>query len=269
MLLASAAAVFAVRMRPAIAAQNAENVYTTKSSPLARTPAWRLASGLMPTDSMNMPSAVRRVMSAAAPNTTAAMMTAIGMPNQKPEPSALNGGLLTVRICPSVMSIATPRPAVIRMSVAMIGWMPSTATRNPFHTPSTSEMTRATVTATATVAGLPGSGEPRMIEQATAPEIAATAPTERSMPRVAMTSVMPTAMISVGAPLRRMSIRLPNRCPSRTETVKKPGNAMRLIAKSTSSITIGQKMRLAMSRASRALIGCLLWNRWWSGRGRG
>ena len=49
----------------------------------------------MPTDSMSMPSAVRRVISAAATNTTAAMRTAIGMPSQKPEPSALNGGLLT------------------------------------------------------------------------------------------------------------------------------------------------------------------------------
>ena len=50
-----------------------------------------------------------------------------------------------------------------------------------------------------------------MIEQATAPEMAQTAPTERSMPRVAITSVMPSATISVGEPLRRMSMRLPNR----------------------------------------------------------
>ena len=59
-------------------------------------------------------------------------------------------------------------------------------------------MSRAVPMATATVATLPGSGEPRMIEHATAPEMAQTAPTERSMPRVAMTSVMPTAMIRVG-----------------------------------------------------------------------
>ena len=36
---------------------------------------------------------------------------------------------------PSVMSCAMPRPATIRISVATIGWMPSTATRNPFHKP--------------------------------------------------------------------------------------------------------------------------------------
>ncbi len=60
-----------------------------------------------------------------------------------------------------------------------------------------------------TVAGSPGFGEPSRMLHATAPEMAATAPTERSMPRVAMTSVMPMATISVGAPLRRMSMRLP------------------------------------------------------------
>ena len=40
------------------------------------------------------------------------------------------------------------------------------------------------------------------VVHATAPAMAATAPTERSMPRVAMTSVMPSAMSSIGAPLR-------------------------------------------------------------------
>ena len=48
-----------------------------------------------------------------------------------------------------------------------------------------------------------------MIGQATAPAIAMMAPTERSMPRVAMTSVMPSATSMSGALLRRMSMRLP------------------------------------------------------------
>ena len=50
----------------------------------------------------------------------------------------LYGALLTVVMNPSVMSRATPRPASISTSVAMMGWMPSTATRKPFQTPSTS-----------------------------------------------------------------------------------------------------------------------------------
>ena len=48
-----------------------------------------------------------------------------------------------------------------------------------------------------------------MIVSATAPETAMRAPTERSMPRVAMTSVMPSATSISGALLRRMSISAP------------------------------------------------------------
>src|SRR5437763_1950679 len=38
-------------------------------------------------------------------------------------------------ICPPVSNCATPRPATIRISVAMIGCMPTCATNSPFHTP--------------------------------------------------------------------------------------------------------------------------------------
>ena len=48
-----------------------------------------------------------------------------------------------------------------------------------------------------------------MIVRATAPETAITAPTERSMPRVAITNVMPSATSISGALLRRMSMRAP------------------------------------------------------------
>ena len=50
---------------------------------------------------------------------------------------------------------------------------------------------------------------PTMRVQATAAAIAAMAPTERSMPRVAMTSVMPSATSITGALLRAMSMTLP------------------------------------------------------------
>ena len=45
-----------------------------------------------------------------------------------------------------------------------------------------------------------------MIVSATAPETAMTAPTERSMPRVAMTIIMPSDTSMSGALLRRMSM---------------------------------------------------------------
>ena len=48
-----------------------------------------------------------------------------------------------------------------------------------------------------------------MIVSATAPDTAIIAPTERSMPRVAMTIVMPSATSMSGALLRRMSISAP------------------------------------------------------------
>ena len=48
-----------------------------------------------------------------------------------------------------------------------------------------------------------------MMVRATAPETAITAPTDRSMPRVAITMVMPRATSMSGALLRRMSISAP------------------------------------------------------------
>ena len=56
---------------------------------------------------------------------------------------------------------------------------------------------------------LPGLDEPSMMVSATAPETAMTAPTERSIPRVAITSVMPSATSINGALLRRMSMSEP------------------------------------------------------------
>ena len=48
-----------------------------------------------------------------------------------------------------------------------------------------------------------------MMVSATAPEIAICAPTDRSMPRVAITRVMPSATSMSGALLRRMSMSEP------------------------------------------------------------
>ena len=117
--------------------------------------------------------------------------------------------LLTVMICPSVTSWARPRPAVISTSVAMIGWIPRRATRNPFHAPSATASASASPMPASAAPGLAGSGLPAIHVQATAPEIATTAPTDRSIPRVAITSVIPSAVSASGAPLCRMSTRLP------------------------------------------------------------
>src|SRR5438552_2465054 len=46
-------------------------------------------------------------------------------------------------ICPLVTSCATPRPATIRISVAMIGCMPTADTSSPFHMPQASATSSA------------------------------------------------------------------------------------------------------------------------------
>ncbi len=76
---------------------------------------------MIPIDSRNMPSAVRRTSRVRTTNTASAITTGVGMPSRWPEPMDLNGGLVTVVICPWVMSIAIPRPATMRMRVAMKG----------------------------------------------------------------------------------------------------------------------------------------------------
>ena len=62
------------------------------------------------------------------------------------EPGEVRRVKVTIR--PSVMSWATPRPATIRMSVATIGCMRSTATRKPFQAPQISPAPSAADTAT-------------------------------------------------------------------------------------------------------------------------
>src|SRR3712207_5283235 len=84
--------------------------------------------------------------------------------------------------------------------------------------------------------------------------MAATAPTDRSIPRVAMTSVIPKAMSRTGAVLRAMSTRFPNRCPSWIRTAKNEGSTARLMDSSTTSATTGQNSgRDAMSRTGGLL----------------
>ena len=105
--------------------------------------------------------------------------------------------------CPSTISWATPRPATIRMSVATIGCTPNRATSRPLAEPATSPVIRAAVS----VSGRPVPDLSSMAH--VAPEIATTEPTDKSMPPVAMTSVMPSATNMVREPWVRMSIGTP------------------------------------------------------------
>jgi hypothetical protein len=82
---------------------------------------------------------------------------------------------------------------------------------------------------------------PPMLQAATAALMATTAPTEMSMPRVAITSVMPSATIASGAARFRMSITLPYKWPSRQCSCQKPGLKLALTASISTSVTSGQK----------------------------
>src|SRR4030042_2017548 len=96
---------------------------------------------------------------------------------------------------------------------------------------------------------------PRTSRAATEPAMAATEPTEMSMPPVAMTRVMPRAMIRVGEARFRMSIRLPNRWPSFTETLKKSGVTIRLNSRMIARASRGQARGLTPRRERPAATG--------------
>ena len=153
---------------------------------------------------------MRRSTTAIVAMAAAEMNSAKGSPSRYPLATNSSGSLLTVVMKPSVMSRATPRPASMSTRVAMIGWIrkhghqeavPHARVRTPTAMP--------TPIATRTVPTSSGLAEPSMMVRVTAPETAMTAPTERSIPRVAITSVMPSATSIRGALLRRMSISAP------------------------------------------------------------
>ncbi|MCW0450745.1 hypothetical protein NB706_003579 [Xanthomonas sacchari] len=102
-----------------------------------------------------------------------------------------------------------PRPATIRISVAMIGCMPTLTTSSPFHSPH-SAATSSGASSTAH-SGKRLCSPPPIIHAATVAAIATTAPTEMSRPRTAITRVMPIATSASGAARLPMSTRLPYR----------------------------------------------------------
>ena len=133
----------------------------------------------------------------------------------------------------------------------MIGCMPTKATSRPFHMPHSTPTISAATSACATSPAL-GTGCVARIVAAAAPAIATTAPTEMSMPRVAITSVMPSATSTSGAARFRMSIGAPNRWPSSMRSDRKCGFTHRFRPHSSASVTHGQiSGRSTPSRANQ------------------
>jgi hypothetical protein len=89
--------------------------------------------------------------------------------------------------CSAVAASAAPRTAIIIASVTTKGWMRAFAMRSPLTRPSAV----ATPSPASTAAAVPL--PPPASFAATTPAIASSAPTERSIPAVRMTTVIPSA----------------------------------------------------------------------------
>ena len=110
-----------------------------------------------------------------------------------------NPGALKDCRLPFVITWATPRPAMNRISVATMGWMRYRVTSQPLNQPSAPVARIGSAKASATPANGSGNGNslPKKMSGASVPAIAISAPTDRSIPPVAITSVMPTPTITV------------------------------------------------------------------------
>src|SRR5579859_70878 len=227
-LLASAPMMSAAATMPASAAQRPHHMYTAMIIGRMPTPESSLARALPPAASIRRPSEEPRTTMPVISSITITSTTGAGMLSTEPVPNQARSGEVKVTIRPSVMSWAMPRPATIRISVATIGCMRSTATRKPFQAPQISPALKPAATAT-------GQAWLSARLAAMAPEIAMTAPTERSMPPVAITSTMPSESSATGAPRLKTSTRLPNSRPSCRRRSKNCGETMRSIARTARS----------------------------------
>ena len=86
-------------------------------------PAKRLARELMPTDSTNRPRAVLRNSSHDPTKTARTTKSETGSRSMKPFPRSEKASLKILILMEFVISCASPRPAIIRIRVATIGWM--------------------------------------------------------------------------------------------------------------------------------------------------
>ena len=149
--------------------------------------------------------------------------TGVGMPNGRPIPNQPNRSALSVNPVltglPLVYTMVTPRSSSIITSVAINACTRPFATITPVTAPMAAPSARAAATATSALTSIP------TIEAATAPVSASKEPTDRSIPEVRITSVMPTAMMAFTDVCWRMLNRL--------LTVKKLGLMVETIAIST------------------------------------
>ena len=135
------------------------------------------------------------------------MITWNGAPNTRPSPMNWKVGLWNTCRLPLVSTCPMPRPAMNITSVPTIGWTWKRVMNQPLNPPS--NPATATGTTKARMSPRAGWATPnglRKMSGASAPAIAISEPTERSMPPVAITSVMPTETMTMVATWVRLTL---------------------------------------------------------------
>lgn len=131
----------------------------------------------------------------AARKTIAMIHTGVGIPSGRPMPNQPNRSALSLKPVliglPLVYTMVTPRSSSIITRVAMKACTRPLATITPVTAPIAAPNARAAATATSALTSMP------TIDAATAPVSASREPTDRSIPEVSMTSVIPTAIMAL------------------------------------------------------------------------
>src|SRR5215212_2894822 len=137
-----------------------------------------------------LPNVVRLTRKPTTRTATAATMTGAGRPKRRPCPSHRIVGSVTGNDWPPAKIWASPLPPTSMASVAMIGCIPTKATRPPFTKPARAPTRSATSSAT-------GQPYPRYSGR-NAEARAITDPTERSIPSVPIASATPKETSTMG-----------------------------------------------------------------------
>src|SRR4051794_3275102 len=137
-----------------------------------------------------LPNVVRFTRNPTTRIATTATITGAGMPKRRPCPSHRIDMSVIGSDWPPLKIWASPLPPTSIASVAMIGCIPTKATRLPFTRPAKAQAKSVTNTAI-------GQPYPRYSGRK-AEAIAITAPTERSMPSVPIASAMPKETNTMG-----------------------------------------------------------------------
>ena len=138
---------------------------------------------------MLRPKAVCVKMKCAIKNSTIKMMIGIGIPKTEPLPINLNASFFTGIGAPFVYTRTHPLNNVIVPKVAINGGMPHCATKNPFARPQIAPMNNATSSASTMLSVV------LKIPAPIAPANPTIEPTDRSIPPVKITNVIPQPTI--------------------------------------------------------------------------